>query len=204
MGLTPSDRSHGRAEEYRRAGTSSRLEQPDTLAFTDQTIAQTAFSLLEAVKTGAPNLYAESAAQFLATHLLAKNSRWRSSVTAPRDSGGLTDSRLKRVLDFMQHHFAENLTLDRLASEAGISRFHFIVLFKQAVGITPHQYLIRLRLERAAELLKETDHSVLMIATDCGFVKLSHFSDVFQRHFGQTAFEYRRNSQGTSHSKKRR
>lgn len=192
------------AEEYRRAGMPSQLEQPDSLAFADPVISHTAFSLLEAIKTGAPNLYAESAAQFLATHLLAKNSRWRTPITATRNPGELSDRRLKRVLGFMQQHCAENLTLDQLAAEAGISRFHFITLFKQAVGTTPHQYLIRLRLERAAELLEETDLSIRMIATSCGFVALSHFSDLFQRRFGQTASAYRRASLSSIRSKKSR
>lgn len=192
------------AEEYRRAGTSSRLEQPDSLAFNDPIVSHTAFSLLEAIKTGAPNLYAESAAQFLAAHLLAKNSRWRAPITAARNPGELNDLRLKRVLEFMRQHCAENLTLDQLAAEAGISRFHFITLFKQAIGITPHQYLIRLRLERAAELLEETDLSIRMIATSCGFVALSHFSDLFRRYFGQTASEYRRTSLSSILPKKSR
>ncbi len=191
------------AEQYRRAGTVARLEQPDALAFTDRTIAQTAFSLLEAVNGGAPNLYAESAAQFLAAHLLAQNSRWRPAFTTERNPGKLTDVRLKRVLKFMRHRRAENLTLDELSSEAGISRFHFITLFRQAVGLTPHQYLVRLRLECAAEMLRETGDSIRMIAANCGFVALSHFSDSFQRHFGQTASEYRSISRGAIRSKKR-
>lgn len=180
------------AEEYRRAGTGSRLEQPDSLGFNDPVVAQTAFALVEAIKIGAPNLYAESAAQFLATHFLAKNSRWRAPISAPRNPGELTDPRLKRVLEYMQHHRTENLSLDRLALEAGISRFHFITLFKKAVGATPHQHLIRLRLERAAELLTKTDAGIEMIAINCGFVALSHFSRAFRQHFNQSASEYRR------------
>lgn len=190
------------AEEYRRAGTSSSLEQPDTLAFSDPVVSQTAFSLVEAMKTGAPNLYAESAAQFLVVHLLAKNSRWRALFAAARNPGELSDYRLKRVLEFMRQHSAENLSLDQLAAEAGISRFHFIALFKQAVGTTPHQYMLQLRLECAAELLEKTDLSIRMIAENCGFHALSHFSDSFQRHFGQTASDYRRTSLKSVHFKK--
>lgn len=184
-------------DEYRRAGSVSTLEQPDAHGLTDPLLAQTAFALLEAVKAGAPNLYAESAAQFLATHLLAKNSPWRASVTRARKPGALTDRRLERVLEFMRYHYAENLSLDQLAAEAGISRFHFIEVFKQAVGETPVQYLLRHRLDCAAELLVKTDLSLQQIAENCGFITLSHFSAAFRRCFGQTASEYRRKQSGS-------
>ncbi len=192
------------AEEYRRAGTTSVFEPPDTLTFSDPVVFQTALSLLDAIETGAPNLYAEATAQFFATHLLAYYSRRREPFTTTRDPGRLPDFRLKRVLEFMRVHCTENLTLAELASEAGISRFHFITVFKRSLGTTPHQYFVKLRLERAAEMLGETDFSVQMIAASCGFIALSHFSHSFQRHFGQTATDYRRLSRQNTHLNKRR
>lgn len=186
------------ADEYRRAGTASQLEQPDSLGFTDPVIVQTGLALIEAVKTGAPNLYAESAAQFLATHLLSMPSRWSEPATGWRNPGVIADRRLARVLEFMEHHSAENLTLAQLAREAGVSRFHFINLFKKACGVTPHQYLVKLRLKRAAELLKKTNLSIQAIAANCGFVAPSHFSSAFHKHFGQTASEYQRAVSGST------
>ncbi len=186
------------ADEYARAGTASRLEQPDALGFADPVIVQTAFALVQAVKMGAPNLYAESAAQFLASHLLWKYSRQSGSFTDGRNPGVISDRRLARVLEFIGHHYAENLTLDQLAREAGISRFHFISLFKKACGATPHQYLLKLRLERAAGLIEKTDLSIQAIAAGCGFVAPSHFSAAFRKHFGQTASEYQRTVSGST------
>ena len=185
------------AAEYRRAGTSSQLEQPNSLGFNDPVVVQMGFALMEAVQTGAPNLYAESAAQFLATHLLSMHNRRSEPATGWRNPGIIADRRLARVLEFMRHHYAENLTLDRLAREAGISRFHFINLFKKACGATPHQYLVKLRLERAAELIEKTDLSIQAIAANCGFVAPSHFSSAFQKRFAQTASEYRRTVSGS-------
>lgn len=179
------------ADEYRRAGIASQPEQPDLLGFTDLVVAQTGLALVEAVKAGAPNLYAESAAQFLAAHLLLTHSRQSESAIAKRNPGVIADRRLARVLEFMQHHSDGDLTIAELAREAGVSRFHFIGLFKKACGTTPHQYLIKLRLERAAELLEKTDLSVQAIAAKCGFVAPSHFSGAFRKHFGQTASEYK-------------
>jgi AraC family transcriptional regulator len=186
------------ADEYARAGTASRLEQPDALGFTDPVVVQTGFALIQAVEIGAPNLYAESAAQFLATHLLLTHSRRSASAADWRNPGAITDRRLARVLEFIGHHCTENLTLDQIAREAGISRFHFITLFKKACGVTPHQYLLKLRLERAAELINTTDLSIQAIAANCGFVAPSHFSAAFRKHFGQTASEYQRTVSGST------
>jgi AraC family transcriptional regulator len=108
-----------------------------------------------------------------------------------RNPGVITDRRLARVLELMRHHSAENLTVAELAKEAGVSQFHFIHLFKKACGTTPHQYLLKLRLEQAAELLRTTDLSIQAIAAQCGFVAASHFSAAFRRQFGRTASEYK-------------
>ncbi len=179
------------AEEYRRAGVAARFEQPDLLGFTDSTVAAMGFALVAAVTAGAPNLYAESAAQFLAAHLLLTHNRQSETALAKRNPGVIADRRLRRVLEFMRHHSAQDLTVAELAREAGVSRFHFINLFKKACGTTPHQHLVKLRLERAAAMLENTDLSIAALAASCGFVAPSHFSAAFRRHFGQTASEYK-------------
>jgi AraC family transcriptional regulator len=179
------------ADEFRRAGVPFRMNQPDALGFYDPVIAQTAYSLKEAFKLGAPNLYAESAAQFLAVHLLSIHSRWSEPYSGVRNPGALTDRRLRRVLEFMQHHYAEDLSIEQLSKEGGISRFHFIRLFKESFGVTPHQHLVRLRMGAAAKMLGNTDLSVQAIALKCGYLSTGHFSANFQKHFGQTPFIYR-------------
>lgn len=180
------------ADEYRRAGTAFRADSLSEPTFHDPVIFQTAIALNEAIKSGAPNLYAESVAQFLAVHILSKHGGWSAAIAAPRNPGAITDRRLRRVLEFMHCHFAENLTLERLAKEAAISRFHFINLFKKSVGATPHQYLTQIRMNRAAELLKNTDSSVQEIAMQCGYTNVANFSTVFRKYFYCTPAEYRR------------
>ena len=182
------------ADEFRRVGTSSRLEQPDTLSFDDPIVAQMAFSLHEAVLACAPNLYAETAAQFLATHLLPLHSRWSEPSTGIRKAGEISDRRLERVLEFMTHHFRENLTIAELSREAGISRFHFMNLFKKKCGITPHQHLIQLRMNRAASLLLKTDLTIKEIGVQCGYENPAYLPAAFRKHFGQTPTNFRRKS----------
>jgi AraC-like DNA-binding protein len=78
----------------------------------------------------------------------------------------------------------EEINLDSLAREAALSPFHFLRLFSRAIGVTPHQYLIRSRLRRAAKLLAEKERSVTDIALDVGFADLSNFVRTFHRAAG--------------------
>jgi len=154
-------------------------------------IYQTALSLNEAIREGAANLYVDSAAQFLTFHLLSKTYKRFEIVSSTRNPGIASDKRLHRASEFMIQHYAENLTIDQLAMESGISQFHFIRLFKKQFGITPYQYLINLRLNAAAANLKNTDLSIKEVAAKCGFVNTGRFSVIFQKHFGLTPTKYR-------------
>ena len=86
----------------------------------------------------------------------------------------------------------EGLDLAALARIARLSKFHFLRVFRRAVGATPHQYLTAIRLRRAAARLRETSESVTAIAYDCGFGDLSTFNARFRAAFGQTPSAHRR------------
>jgi AraC family transcriptional regulator len=86
----------------------------------------------------------------------------------------------------------EALDLAALARVTQLSKFHFLRVFRRAIGATPHQYLIATRLRRAAARLRETSESVTSIAFDCGFGDLSTFNARFRAAFGRTPSEYRR------------
>ncbi len=178
-------------EQYRRAGSPSRKQPFNALSFCDPVVSRVAFSLRNAAEMGAPDLYAEAAALFLAAHLLSKQSIWAASCHDERSAGRLADRRLARVLEYMKVHYAEPLSLDRLAAEAGVSRFHFISLFKKNAGLTPHRYLVQIRMEAAAALLSDKGLSVLEVALMCGYQSAAHFTSVFVRHYSQTPSRYR-------------
>ena len=187
----------GAQDEYRRAGAPARTQPLDALSFSDPVVSRMAISLADAIQNGAPDLYAQSAAQFLAAHLLSAQTGWLDLPQDKRSPGMLSHRRLAHVLEYMNAHYAEPLCLDQLAREACISRFHFGRLFKERVGVTPHHYLVKIRLDAAASLLSGTDLSVLEIALSCGYGSAAHFTAAFGRRFFQTPSDYRRSLRGT-------
>ena len=82
--------------------------------------------------------------------------------------------------------------LDRLAAQAGLSKFYFNCLFKNALGMSPSRYHIRLRMDEARRRLRETKRSVVAIALDMGYVNPSHFAQRFRRETGGAPGDSRR------------
>lgn len=91
--------------------------------------------------------------------------------------------RIQQGKAFIDAHFTESLTIDRIAREAGMSEFHFFRLFKQTIGVSPYQYLLSIRLKKALVLLK-ADYSVSDVAHSIGFADLQSFSKAFKKHYG--------------------
>jgi AraC family transcriptional regulator len=85
---------------------------------------------------------------------------------------------------WIEENCHEEISLQAVAEEAGLSPFHFLRLFSKALGVTPHQYLVRSRLRKAAKLLAERERSVTDIALDVGFADLSNFTRTFRRAAG--------------------
>ena len=90
----------------------------------------------------------------------------------------------------------EPIDLDSAAGEAGLSPFHFLRLFRDVLGVTPHQYLVRARLRRAARLLADEERSITDIALDVGFADLSNFVRTFHRAAGVSPTGFRRAARG--------
>jgi AraC family transcriptional regulator len=103
---------------------------------------------------------------------------------------------LARVLELMSARLAEPLTLDELAAEAGISKFHFVRQFKLSVGMTPHALLATLRFDAARTLLSGTDLGVGIIASRCGYARGSQLNAVFAKRLGMAPLAWRRRQRG--------
>ncbi len=157
----------------------------------DPLLTQLGFALWQELEQSAPagKLYAQTAAQMLAVHLLRHYTSERRTF---KDlSQGLTDQQMRRVMDFVQAHLEQDLSLESLAQQTGFSPYHFTRLFRQATGESPHQFVLRQRIERARHLLKESDVPLVHVARESGFADQSHFTQVFKRHFGLTPRAYR-------------
>lgn len=136
-------------------------------------------------------LYVDSLAHALAARYIlldcASDERSRSQAT------GLLPRVLKRVREKIEANLDAELSLDCLARESGYSRAHFLRMFRATTGLTPHQYVLDLRLRRAQEILKCKDSKIIDIALSCGFSSQSHMTTAFRQHLGMTPGEYRRN-----------
>ncbi len=105
--------------------------------------------------------------------------------------GGLPPRRLQRVFAHVRENIAQELAVAELARVVGMSQYYFSKLFKLSTGTTPHQYVMRQRVERAQEILREGRTALAEVATHVGFETQSHFTSVFRRLSGVTPKRYR-------------
>lgn len=144
-------------------------------------------------------LYSESLANVLAVHLLRQYTTRKPRLTIYE--GGLPERQLLYVLDYINEHLNQDIKLADLAALLNMSQFHFSHVFKQSIGMAPYQYLLQQRIERAKQLLKQTDQSIADIALLCGFNSHSHLSKQFRQITGMTPKVYRTHV-ASLHSKK--
>lgn len=111
--------------------------------------------------------------------------------TDPSDSSLHRD--IQNILDFLQQHFSDPLTLSELSKRAGFSESYFCHSFKECTGCTPFTYLNRLRIVKSCELLTQTGKKITDIASLCGFNNISYFNRTFYKMMGAAPSAYRRN-----------
>jgi AraC family transcriptional regulator len=151
----------------------------------DPLIWQMGLALREELQRPAPErLYVESMANFLAVHLLKHYSTAQKSPGELK--GGLPKHKLQQAIDYIHAYLDRDLSLAELAALVQMSPHHFARLFKQSTGFTPHQYVIRTRVERAKQLLKEGKLTIAQIAYSVGFAHQSHLNRHFKRWLGVT------------------
>jgi AraC family transcriptional regulator len=127
-------------------------------------------------------LVVESLTDSLVVHALR-------AVRERRQHSGARDTRILAALDRLDSCYAEPLTVVDLASNVGMSRFHFSRLFQEQVGLSPYRYLQRVRIHRAAELLSGGHHNVTEAALAVGFRDFGRFARVFRREMGRRPSE---------------
>jgi len=105
--------------------------------------------------------------------------------------GGLGSARLRRIKELVHAKMEDDLSLDEMAQSIGLSTAHFARMFRKSTGQTPHQFVLRQRLERAKAMLRAPDARVLDVAVACGFKTQQHFAQVFRDVWGVSPTEYR-------------
>ena len=134
-------------------------------------------------------LFVQGIAQSLAVHLVRTYTDPNAKKREQR--GGLPAFKLRKVTDLLKAHLDDEFSLSQLANEAGISEFHFSRLFKKTTGFAPSRYFIRMRMEKARRLLRETSKSVIEVGLDVGYSSPSHFAQIFRREVGVVPSQYR-------------
>jgi AraC family transcriptional regulator len=155
----------------------------------DKLIGQMGLALNRELKiNGAESsLYAESMSIALSAHLVQNYSATRIAPVL----GLLSTRDLQTVKDYIEANLTAPLTVAELSAVVNLSVHHFAVLFRRTAGLTPHQYVLKMRIDRATILLKTTKQPIVTIAHLVGFNTQSHFTRVFHQHTQLTPKQYR-------------
>ncbi|TQV71848.1 helix-turn-helix transcriptional regulator [Exilibacterium tricleocarpae] len=167
------------------------IELPHQLGISDPLMLQLGLALRSEAEC--PNLYGkifiETAAHLLATHLLKNYSTTPYRISKPnhRRHGGAW----RTVIDYIHSKLDKELSLQAIAGVANMSPYHFAHTFKDTMGIAPHRYIIKTRIEKAKRLLRDTNLPINLIALEVGYTS-SHFIRMFKRLVGVSPGIYRK------------
>jgi AraC family transcriptional regulator len=136
-------------------------------------------------------LFRQQLTDLLATRLLAAHTGSPTAIPAVV-RGGLAPKPLLRAIERLRSDSDADVSLAALASEAGLSRFHFCRAFKESTGLSPHAWLRQHRLEQAMNMLRDTDASVASVAAALGYASQTAFAAAFRKLTGETPSDWRR------------
>lgn len=175
------------------AGLNPNANVPIKLALRDPMIRQLAEAcgreVIEFGTTG--RLFAESLTMAVVTHIFRTYASGGPPLVA---RGGLTPKHTRRVLSYIADHLAEDIGVDDLAAEVGLSAHYFAETFKKTVGVTPYRYLLTQRIERAKNLLRDGKTPLAKIAEMVGFSSQTQFTAHFRNMVGITPARFRRDA----------
>lgn len=178
------------ADIVRRGSAADRVEFATKRWAYDATIARYAEAFRRELAGDSAHgpLYADTLTIGYTLHLLSNYAVAKPKVPLPR--GKLNPFQLRSIVDFIQSHLVENVSLLALAEQAKVSPFHFARQFRATVGVPPHQFVLRQRVQRALSLIKTGKLSLVQIAVECGFHDQAHFTRTFRKVLGTTPGMY--------------
>ena len=135
-------------------------------------------------------LFRQQVTELLATRLLAAHAGL--PTTFQPAVGGLSPKALRRAIERLRSDSDADVSLAALASDAGLSRFHFCRAFKESTGLSPHAWLRQHRLEQAMNMLRDTDASVVSVAAALGYASQTAFAAAFRKLTGETPSDWRK------------
>ncbi|MEJ2404621.1 MAG: AraC family transcriptional regulator [Candidatus Thiodiazotropha sp.] len=138
------------------------------------------------------NIFAETAAHLLAAHLLQKYSTYNKKLPKVKERIG---KRLSTILEYIHANLHEDISIESLANISYMSPYYFIRWFKKQSGETPYQFILRQRMDRAKQLLINTDKPVIEIASETGYGYSCNFSNAFKQYTGITPKSFRNSNQ---------
>jgi AraC family transcriptional regulator len=162
-------------------------------ALFDDPVAGRVMAILSQEETSAgphSRLFLDQALDLLCTQLVRAHSNC-GVLPAPAPRRGLADWQIRRVMNYAHEHLDQEISLEDLAALVSLSRFHFCTAFRLAIGSTPHNWLVRLRMERAQQLLAGTDLTIIQVALAVGYETPSAFTASFRKAFGITPSAFR-------------
>jgi AraC-type DNA-binding domain-containing proteins len=170
-------------------GSACRKELTPSLNTGNHSVAQLAIALADDLDSGSPQgtLYGDALLLGIVGHI------YRSTAKDMFSNGMcvFTPAALGRVIELIYEQMETGVTLAELAACGGVDQFSFLRFFRRTTGLTPHQFLIRARVDRAKEMLRFSKLPVTEIAMRCGFASASHFAGTFKKFVGVTALEFR-------------
>ena len=171
----------------------SKAEIVPRFAILDPLLEQLAITIANALRDGTveDGLYVDTLAHMIAVHLARRHS-FRSRVASPLAAKVVSGSKMRRLIEFVEENLDRDLSLETMAQEVGISPLYLPRAFKSAIGQSPHQYVLARRIERARELLRDTDLPIVDVALASGFSSQSHLSNWFVRIVGVSPAAYRK------------
>ncbi|MES5488690.1 AraC family transcriptional regulator [Bradyrhizobium sp. INPA03-11B] len=135
-------------------------------------------------------LFRQQLTDLLATRLLAAHTGAPAPVRPV--GGGLAPQALRRAIERLRSDSEADVSLAALATDVGLSRFHFCRAFKESTGLSPHAWLRQHRLEQAMNMLRDTDASVVSVAAALGYGSQTAFAAAFRKLTGETPSDWRR------------